>query len=366
MNRNQTPILPLPAPVIPAIVGIVAGCGIFLIFVLPRIPRRILALEQPANPNMSVEEYNRRGNELYEQSLFKRAAVEYGHMIEKAPEYSSGYFLRGRAENKMGDYKQAIRDDTEGLKHAKATDMIKYLYYDRGRALRSMGDCVHAVPDFTQAIALQPDMGDAYEIRAFCYTTLGDYDRAIADYTVAIAQNPHPGTVFERGQAYLKKKEYEKALADLDRSLTDRPGFVPGYRLRSEAYLGLKEYARAVADAETTLRLDDSATSRGGLGWCQYLAGKMPKAIANSQAAIKMDPNATFARFNLGLCYAVQGDTDAAKTAYEDALQHAKAGDLTSAAQDVKDALVKQPNAPALRQAETLLQAALPRASATL
>lgn len=355
MNRNSPPIAVLLAIVGLAIVSVIGLCGVFL-FVLLRGAHRKSALEEPANASMSVMDYNRRGNELYRQRLFKRAAVEYGHMIEKAPQDPDGYMLRGMAEEEAGDYKGAIRDDTEGLKHARAALMRDPFYYNRGLAYRNMGDYKHAVPDFSQAIALNPKNWTAYEVRGFCYTNQGDYDRAIADYTVAIAQNAHPGTVFERGQAYLKQKDYLHALADFNLSLKARPSFVPAYRLRAEAYIGIKDYNRAVSDAENALRLDNSAASRGSLGWVQYLAGKLPEAIANSQMAIKMDPSVTFARFNLGLCYAVQGNADAAKTSYRDALQHAKTEDLKGGLQDVKDALAKQPNSAALKQAETLLQ----------
>ena len=365
MQRTNAPILARLVTAGPAIAGEIALCVIVLVFIVPRVIHRKSALEQPSTPNMSVADYNRQGNELYEQHLFKRAAAEYGHMIEKAPDYTSGYLLRGMAEDKLGDFKRAVRDDTEGLKHAQAADMVSALYYHRGLARRNMGDHKQAVSDFSEAIAAEPTIGDAYEIRAFCYTELKEYDKAIADYTFAIAQNAHPGTVFERGQAYLMKKDYRSALADLNRSLKDRPDFVPAYRLRADAHVGMKEYGQAVADAESALRLDGSAVGRGSLGWYQYLAGKLQEAIANSQTAIKMDPNAAFAHFNLGLCYAVQGNADSAQPAYRDALQHAKTPDIQGAIHDVKDALIKQPNSSALKQAATLLQAALPLAAAT-
>jgi tetratricopeptide (TPR) repeat protein len=359
MNRNSLPIIILLAIFGLGILGIVGVFGVVGLFVLPRILHSKSPLDEPANANMTVDDFNRRGNQMYEQHLYKRAAIEYGHMIEKSPKYAFAYLLRGMAEEQSADYKRAIHDDTEGLKYATQIPLRDSLYFNRGLTYRNMGDLKHALPDFSQAIALQPDNWPAYGIRAFCYTAVGDYDRGIADYTIAIAHNPHPGTVFERGQAYLNKKDYRNALADLNRSLADRPNFVPGYQLRANAYVGLKEYDRAVADAETALRMDGSALNRGNLGWFQYLAGKLPEAITNSQLAIKKDPRATFARFNLGLCYAVQGNADAAQAAYQEALQHAKPGDIKGGLQDVKDALAKQPNSSALKQAETLLQNAL-------
>jgi tetratricopeptide (TPR) repeat protein len=338
-----------------AVLGLLALCGLFVLVIQPRMAGRS-PLTEPANPNMSAAEFNRRGNALYRQKLYKRAAVEYGHMIEKSPEDASGYLLRAMAEEEMGDYKGSVRDNTEGLKHTKLTPVRDNLYFNRGLANRYLSAYKSAIADFSQAIALNPNNTEAYESRAFCYKEMGDYDRAVADYTVAIGRNPHPGTVFERGQAYLKKKEYPVALADFNRSLKDRPGFVPGYRLRADTFVAMKQYAMAVVDAETALRYDNSAASRGSLGWYQYLAGRLPEAIANSQAAIKTDPNTTFARFNLGLCYATQGDADAMKTAYQEALSHAKPADIQGGLQDVKDALKTHPNSATLKQAEALLQ----------
>jgi tetratricopeptide (TPR) repeat protein len=364
MKRPSAPATVLLAGLGVTIVAVIALVEFCLIVVLPRV-RVKTPLEEPANANLSIGDYNRRGNAMYEQGLYKRAATEYGHMIEKDSASVDGYLFRGMAEEKAGDHARAIADDTAGLKYARDSDYRASFLFNRGLARRNSGDYKAAIPDFSQAIALQPNNGPAYEIRAFCYTNLGDFDRAISDYTVAIGYDPHPGTVFERGQAYLKKNEYQKALADLNRSLATRPNFLAGYVLRAEAHSHLQEFDQAVTDAEAALRLDRSAVNLANLGWYQYLAGKLPEAIENTQAAAKMDGASVVARLNLGLFYAVQGNTAAMTTAYQEALRPAKAGDLRSALQDVKTAQKKQPNAPALQQAEALLQNALRSAAAT-
>jgi len=359
MKRDSGPDTTVFATVGAGILGGVVFCAILMGVVMPRL-RGTSALPPPPSANLSFEEYNKRGNALYEQHLFKRAAVEYGHMIEKKPEAWDGYLLHGMAEEKLGDYKQAVRDNTEGLKHATMDPVREDFFFNRGLAYLYLGDYKASVADYNQVIALHPDNGNAYDHRAFDYAKLGEYDRAIADYNVGIAHDPHPGTIFERGQAYLRKKDYQAALADLNRSIKVQANFAPAYIARAETYNGLKQYDRAAADAETAARLDNSATNRGNLGWYQYLAGKLPESIASEQMAINMDSSLTFARFNIGLCYAVQGNTDAAQAAYNDALTHAKPAEVQGAIQDIQEALQKQPNAPALTKAKTMLQNALP------
>lgn len=362
MNRNRAPLMALFAAIGVAVISVVALCILVLAVIMPRIAHRFSSLDTPSNPNMSVAEHNTRGNEYYRQRLFKRAAAEYGHMIEKAPDQPDGYLLRAMAESEQGDHKAAVRDNTEALKYARNTGTRDALFFNRGLAYRNLGDYKAAIPDLTQAIALDRNNTEAFEVRAFCYTALGQNDNAIADYTVALGRNPHPGTIFERGQAYLNKKDYENALADLDHSLQLRPNFPAGYRLRANVYVAQKEYDKAVADAEKTLQLENTPANRGNLGWMQYLAGKLPEAIASSQAAIQADPKLVFAQFNLGLCYAVQGDTASATTAYEAALRNAKSTDIQAGLQDIKDALKKSPNSSALKQEETQLQSALAHA----
>ena len=54
------------------------------------------------------------------------------------------------------------------------------------------GEFDQAIADFDQAIALQPDLADAYYNRGNAYAHKGEYDRAIEDFrkVVEVSDNP--------------------------------------------------------------------------------------------------------------------------------------------------------------------------------
>ncbi len=73
---------------------------------------------------------------------------------------------------------------------------------------------------YDQVIALDPQDALAYRNRGVAYYKQGDLDRAIADFTRAIELDPDNGTAFyARGTAYAEAGEKEKAIADLEQAL---------------------------------------------------------------------------------------------------------------------------------------------------
>ena len=127
--------------------------------------------------------------------------------------------------------------------------------------------------------------------------------------------------------------------------------------LRAQVYNTQGENAKAVADLKQATRLQPQNTEYwGDLGWFQYLDGQIDAAIATSQKAIAMNPQATFIRYNLGLCYAVKGDGSKAQAEYTKALAQANPSETQAALKDIQDALKKHPASPTLKQAQTLLK----------
>lgn len=64
-------------------------------------------------------------------------------------------------------------------------------HYKRGAHSLIKGVYDRAITEFTQALALNPNLAEAYRDRGVAYAGKYDYDRAIADYDRALALNPN-------------------------------------------------------------------------------------------------------------------------------------------------------------------------------
>ena len=70
-------------------------------------------------------------------------------------------------------------------------DAEKYFRY--GVEAYQRGDLDRAIQDYTEAIALNPDLAEAYNNRGNAYWEKGDHDQAIKDFDRAIVLNPGLG-----------------------------------------------------------------------------------------------------------------------------------------------------------------------------
>ena len=67
-------------------------------------------------------------------------------------------------------------------------------------------------------------MTSAYVDRGIAYGRKNQYDRAIADFDRAIQLNPQlKGIHSNRGLAYVNKRDYDRAIADLDSEIQLNP-----------------------------------------------------------------------------------------------------------------------------------------------
>jgi tetratricopeptide (TPR) repeat protein len=75
------------------------------------------------------------------------------------------------------------------------------------------------------------------------------------------------------------------------------------YRL-GVVYSQLKQYDNAIADFKQYVKVTDSATAYGNLGFCCELAGRPVEAVAAYQKGIEKDPKNLLCRTNYGLMLA--------------------------------------------------------------
>ena len=193
--------------------------------------------------------------------------------------------------------------------------------YTDGQAYLKQENYQAAVAAFTQCIAALENAAPGYGCfagRADAQNNLGNYDAAIEDATEGIKRYTKAGYAkgyYIRGYAYRSKKEYDKAISDLQRTLPEAQKSNKSllkhiYRELGRSYYGKAEYVEAI----------------------NYL-----------QKAIEQDSNSASIYWWLGRAYEKNGDREKAIEAYENYLRYAKPTGSHVAAAKIRNEKLSKP-----------------------
>jgi tetratricopeptide (TPR) repeat protein len=118
----------------------------------------------------------------------RRLAVRYlTSSIAVDIRFIPAYAERAAMLLELKDYRQALRDYDRVLELKPDHDLTRIIYNDRALAKMQLGQYSSAVMDFSQSIALGCDTAcNSYDNRADAYMKLRDYPRALADVGVSI------------------------------------------------------------------------------------------------------------------------------------------------------------------------------------
>jgi tetratricopeptide (TPR) repeat protein len=159
-----------------------------------------------------------------------------------------------------------------------------------------------------------------------------DPDVAIAGCT-AMMQSGHETqehitrAFSNRGGAYLRKRQFDRAIADLDQAIQRDPKYALAFQSRGTAYSLKGQNERAIEDFTQAIRLDPKSAaalySRGGVYNAQ---GQYDRAIQDLDQALRMKPDlppvffaATF--HERGLAYAGKSQYGRAIQDYDQAIR---------------------------------------------
>lgn len=125
--------------------------------------------------------------------------------------------------------------------------------------------------------------------RGIAYFRQGQYDRAIADFDQAL--NLDPSSTFalnNRGTAYARKGQYDRAIEDFDQAIGLNPNYAITYNNRGSAYAKNGKYDYAIVDFEQALQLDPKDVSaRKNRELAEQLMGNTARADTNVPSAVK-------------------------------------------------------------------------------
>jgi len=158
------------------------------------------------------------------------------------------------------------------------------------------------------------DRSNVLTLRGNAYLDKKDWDRAIADFTSAIELDPKIAVAFiSRGSAYLSKKNWDRAIADETRAIEIDPKSKGAFVVRGTAYFNKKDWDRAIADETRAIELDPKdAVAFTGRGGAYGKKGDWDRAIADLTRAIELDPKDAKAFQARGFVYNGKNDYDRA------------------------------------------------------
>ena len=113
-----------------------------------------------------------------------------------------------------------------------------------------------------------------------------------------------------RGWAYLQKKQYNKAIADYNESITLKPDEAASYFHRGLAFLNTRQYNSAIADDSEAIRLRPTAESFGSRSVAYLFKKQYDKAMSDADDAIRLNPNYALAYLTRSRAEKAMGDIE--------------------------------------------------------
>ena len=169
----------------------------------------------------------------------------------------------------------------------------------------------------------------AFRNRGVAYYKKGDFDRAIADADRAIAVKPDWAEAFcDRGAAYGAKGDYDRANADNDMAIRLKPDFAAAYNNRGFVYFLKGDFDRAIANVNRALVIrPDLGIAFDTRGQAYRAKGDYDRALADFDSAVRLLPDNAEIRFHRGMAKRAKGDVASALADFKVAAGHFRAGD---------------------------------------
>ena len=140
------------------------------------------------------------------------------------------------------------------------------------------------------------DRMGAYNNRGNAYARLGEMDKALQDFSWAIESDPSWATSYvNRGNIYLSRGDWPKAVADFDKAIQVGPASASVQAYRDEAWLlatardpAVRNGPKALRLAQKAVHLKDSPTMRDALAAAYAETGQFEDAVREETKAIAL------------------------------------------------------------------------------
>ena len=234
--------------------------------------------------------YTNRGWAWMMKDELDKAIADLDEAIRLDPKDAMAYTNRGAAWLKKDELDKAIADLDEAIrldpKHAMAYQQPRRRLADEAAARQGHRRLRRGDP------ARSPECPGAQESRVRPGCTARSIDKAIADFDEAIRLDPRDADRLRRpGRSLALPRGVRQGHRRLRRGHPARPAPGEAYANRGIVWARRKEYDKAIADLNEAIRLDpDDVRPYADRGAAWGSKGQLDKALADLTEAIRLDP----------------------------------------------------------------------------
>lgn len=160
-----------------------------------------------------------------QQGYYTDAIALLSQLIHLHPDNAIDYNNRGLIYFQSGETQKAFCDYNTAL---QLNPNLASAYNNRANYYAACGELVAAIADYDQALDLNPSYVRAWINRGITCRDLGQYEEAVENFEVALLFGQLKGHILaERGRTYHLWGDWNCAIADYRRALTQLPSLSP-------------------------------------------------------------------------------------------------------------------------------------------
>ena len=242
-------------------------------------------------------------------------------VLQVDPNNADAQQARAEMHYRNEDYPRAA---TWYIKAIELGNRDSGIYRDLGYTYGEMEEWQKCIEALDSAILLGTDEADIYNYRGYAYYELKQYAKCIEDYNKVLALAPGNATArSNRGVAYYYSKKYKLAEADLTQVMAMETAWTY-FLWRARIRLGLKNYEGALADIEKGLEINNDAYLYDELGRTYVGLKQYTEAVEAFSTSLEMYADDPDIHFERAMAYQKAGQNEAACKDFERAWELGK------------------------------------------
>ena len=264
--------------------------------------------------------YNNLGNYYYRLDSLQPAYYNYNKAINYFPDYATAYFNRGLVyfnqdyyEFALNDFEEAVRinpDDEKAINFRTRCYLalgqldkiqndeplsvekpIAGLHSETAQVYYNRKEYEKAAEEFINAIVIDKENNAGIYLNlGLCYLYLDRLDESVRYFAESLQRDSNkPKAAYNRGVAYFKLGQFDKAIADFERTVVLDPARVDAYKYLAHLYLKKQDYRKVAEYYSEVLKYEpDNAAVLSNRASALYYTGDYAQAVKDAERAIEL------------------------------------------------------------------------------